>query len=165
MEDYVDLWDEYAIQFCKTLEYTMHGDWAKLDDDEQEIAALWKLLVDMYNGGFMQFFCNWGYTGYWYAMRGLQRIEAYSLFQLLHQTYTDVFDKFKEDSRLEAYWDIPEYLTEEDEAYLDQTDQLFYEKEGAIFAERAYYFYCNTLKKTAREQINDDHTKELHANE
>ena len=151
MEDYIDLWDKYSIQFCKTLEYTMSGDWSKLDEDEQEIAALWKLLVDMYNGGFIQFFCNWGFAGYWYAMRGLQRIEAVSLLNLLHNTYQSVLDKFKDDPRLKAYWDIPVYMTDEDEKILKETDDLFYQKEGEIFAEKAYNFYCNTLKKEARE--------------
>lgn len=152
MEDYVDLWDKYSIQFCKKLEYTMNGDWSQLDEDEQEIAALWKLLVDMYNGGFIQFFCNWGFTGYWYAMRGIQRIGDVTLLHLLHNTYQNVLEKFKDDSRLKAYWDIPQYLTPEDTALLQETDNLFYEKEGEIFAQKAYSFYCNTLKKVASEQ-------------
>lgn len=59
MTDYVKLWDDYSIQFNKTLEYDFNGDWNQLDQEEREIAGLWKLLVDGYNGGFEQFFCNW----------------------------------------------------------------------------------------------------------
>ena len=73
-KDYGEMWDTYSIEFCKKLEYDCDGDWSRLDPDEQEIAALWKLVADMYNGGFLQFFCNWGYECYWYAMRGIQRI-------------------------------------------------------------------------------------------
>ena len=95
MAEIEDIWDTYSIEFCKKLEYDCNGDWSRLDPDEQEIAALWKLTADMYNGGFAQFFCNWGYDCYWYAMRGIKRIGDVKLLELLHKTYTDVFDKFR----------------------------------------------------------------------
>lgn len=76
MMDYVELWDDYSIQFNETLEAGFGGDWNQLDQEEREIAGLWKLLADGYNGGFEQFFCNWGYPGYWYAMCGLKKSET-----------------------------------------------------------------------------------------
>lgn len=36
-------------------------------------------------------------------MSCIQRIGDRSLLELLHRTYTDVFDKFREDSRLNYY--------------------------------------------------------------
>lgn len=147
MVDYVDLWDNYSIKFCKKLEYDAGGDWNKLDQDEQEIAAQWKLLVDMYNGGFVQFFCNWGYDCYWYAMRGLKRMGNDSLLCLIHNTYMNVFEKFREDSRLKTYWDITQYLSEEDDKILSEIDNEFYEVEGEKFAKMAYEFYCIGMKK------------------
>ena len=149
MEDYIDQWDDYSIEFCKKLEYACGGDWKKLDDDEQEIAALWKLVVDMYNGGFEQFFCNWGYDCYWYAMRGIRRMGYTELLRLLHRTYTDVFDKFREDTRLKAYWDIPQYFTDKDIKTLDETDRAFYDGLGETLCEKACGFYRDTIKKTA----------------
>ncbi len=150
MKDFVDLWDGYSIEFCKKLEYQCGGDWNKLDETEQEIAALWKLVVDIYNGGFVQFFCNWGFECYWYAMRGIQRIGDNKLLELLHNTYTSVFDKFREDERLTYYSDIPQYLTEEDEKILRDTDIEFWENEGEILCKMAYEFYCDSLKKAAK---------------
>ena len=140
-------WDKYAMDFCKKLEDTMKGDWDKLDADEQEIAALWKLVVDMYNGGFVQFFCNWGFQCLCYAMRELKRIEDTSLYDLLDDTYCNVLDKFKNDTRLTAYWDIPEYLTDEDMERLDAADTQFYETECEHFTKMAYEYYSQTLKK------------------
>lgn len=150
MTDYVDLWDKYSIEFCKKLEYDCGSDWSKLDADEQEISALWKLVVDMYNGGFEQFFCNWGYNCYWYAMRGIQRIGYRELLEQLHNTYTDVFDKFREDKRLTYYSDILEYLTDEDEDILNDTNNAFWDEKGEILCEKAYKFYCESLKKAAK---------------
>lgn len=147
MEKYYDLWDDYSIEFNQKL-IDLQGDWSKLDKEEQEIAALWKLYVDIGNGGFIQFFCNWRYECYCYAMRGLQRIEDEGLFNLLHNTYINVLDRFREDPRLKYYWDIEQYLTEEDYKILDCTDTQFYETEGEPFVKAAYKYYCEKLKKT-----------------
>lgn len=149
MEDYVEQWDDYSVEFNKKLVYQCRGDWRQLDSDEQEIAALWKLVVDMYNGGFEQFFCNWGYDCYWCAMRGIQRMGLNELLKLLHGTYTDVFDKFREDTRLKAYWYIPQYFTDEDIWTLDETDRAFCDGFGETLCERACAFYRDQMKKSA----------------
>ena len=146
MADYGNLWDDYSIEFNSKL-IDSGGDWSRLDEDEQEIAALWKLYVDSNNGGFIQFFCNWGFQCLCYAMRGLKRIEDTSLYDLLDDTYCNVLDKFKNDTRLTAYWDIPEYLTDEDTERLDAADTQFYETECEHFTKMAYEYYSQTLKK------------------
>ena len=146
MADYGNLWDDYSIEFNSKL-IDSGGDWSRLDEDEQEIAALWKLYVDINNGGFIQFFCNWGFQCLCYAMRELKRIEDTSLYDLLDDTYCNVLDKFKNDTRLTAYWDIPEYLTDEDMERLDAADTHFYETECEHFTKMAYEYYSQTLKK------------------
>ena len=146
MADYGNLWDDYSIVFNSKL-VDSGGDWSRLDEDEQEIAALWKLYVDINNGGFIQFFCNWGFQCLCYAMRGLKRIEDTSLYDLLDDTYCSVLDKFENDTRLTAYWDIPEYLTDEDMERLDAADTQFYETECEHFTKMAYEYYSQTLKK------------------
>ncbi len=74
MKDYDELWNQYAIEFNNKLESANGGDWNKLDEVEQEIAALWKLTTDMYSAGFDEFFLNWGYECYSHAMRGIRRV-------------------------------------------------------------------------------------------
>ena len=143
-----DLWDDYSGEFNKKLVYECNGDWKKLDPDEQEIAALWKLVADTYNGGFEQFFTNWGYECYWYAMRGIQRMGDRELLELLHGTYLNVFDKFREDERLTYYSDIFDYLTEEDEDILRETNIAFWEEHGDRLCKEAYEFYHDNLKKS-----------------
>lgn len=149
MSDFVKIWDDYSGEFNKKLIFQCKGDLRALDRDEQEIASLWRMVVDVYNGGFVQFFCNWGYDCYWCAMRGIQRMGLQELLQLFHNTYMDVFDKFREDKRLTHYWDIPEYFDDEDERILDETDDAFYDKYGAELCEKAYRFYHDEMKKTA----------------
>jgi len=147
MESFIDIFDNYGNAFVTKLESENDGDWDALDSDEQEIAALWKFIVDVYNGGFEQFFLNWGYTCYWYAMRGFQRMGCKEILNLCHCTYMNVFDKFKEDKRLKVYWDIADYLDEDDEKALDALDDAIYDGLGEKMCETAYKFYHDKLKK------------------
>ena len=140
-EDYVELWDDFSITFNEKL-INANGDWNKLSETEQEIAALWKLVADVYNGGFIQFFCNWGFDCFVCAMRGIKRVGCAEAYSLLNNAYYSVLDKFKDDERLEEYWDIPEYLTEEDDNILMETDTAFWEGVGDRLCEAAYKFYC-----------------------
>lgn len=157
MKDYDELWNGYALAFNDKLESANGGDWTKLDEIEQEIAALWKLAADMYSGGFDEFFLNWGYDCYSHAMRGIKRIaeansslkksECSRVYELFDTAYTAVFARFENDDRIKSYGDIPQYLTEEDEALLQQTFERFDEELGPMLCERAYEFYCENLKK------------------
>lgn len=157
MKDYNELWNQYAVAFNDKLENTHGGDWSKLDQTEQEIAALWKLAADMYSAGFDEFFLGWGYDCYCHAMRGIKRIAdansglkkagCNNVYKLFDTAYTKVFARFENDGRIQSYGDIPEYLTEADEKILEKTYDSFDEKLGPLLCTRAYEFYCETLKK------------------
>ena len=68
-------WFDFTIKFVKKL--SANGeDWNALSEQEQELVALWKLEADMYNGGFIQFFCNWGITCYHHTIRCLTRLNV-----------------------------------------------------------------------------------------
>ncbi len=158
MQDYDELWNEYAIAFNDKLENDHGGDWNRLDEAEQEIAALWKLAADMYSGGFDSFFLNWGHTCYSYAMRGIKRIadtntglkktECNNIYKLFDTAYTKVFARFENDERIKSYEDIIQYLTGEDEKLLEKTYDSFDEKLGPLLCTRAYEFYSENMKKT-----------------
>lgn len=151
-KDYDELWNEYAIEFNDKLEDLNGGDWSKLDETEQEIAALWKLAADVYSGGFDEFFLNWGYDCYTYAMRGIKRVSEENsgveeVYELFETAYTKVFARFEDDDRITEYADIIKYLTDEDKEILERTFDEFDEELGPMFCEAAYEYYCETLKK------------------
>lgn len=158
MENFDELWNEYAIAFNNKLEAENGGDWSKLDETEQEIAALWKLAADMYNGGFDEFFLNWGFYCYSHAMRGIKRIAdangglkkagCNNVYKLFENAYTKVFARFEDDERIKSYADILQYLTEKDEKILEKTYEDFDEKLGPLLCQRAYEYYCRELDKT-----------------
>lgn len=158
MQDFDELWNEYAAAFNDKLEGENGGDWDKLDEIEQEIAALWKLVADMYSGGFDEFFLNWGYTCYSHAMRGIKRIadantglkeeSCNNVYKLFDTAYTKVFARFENDEQITSYEEIGAYLTEEDQKILETTYDNFDEKLGPLLCRRAYEYYCGKLKKT-----------------
>ncbi len=158
MEDYDELWDEYASEFNEKLESDLGGDWSKLDETEQEIAALWKLAADMYSGGFDEFFLNWGFDCYSYAMRGIKRIAdaaggsdksgLNNVYKLFDKAYNKVFARFENDDRIKSYADIARYLTDKDMKVLEKTYESFDEKLGPLLCQKAYEYYCKSLGKT-----------------
>lgn len=156
MEDYDELWNDYASEFNEKLESKLGGDWSKLDETEQEIAALWKLAADMYSGGFDEFFLNWGFDCYSYAMRGIKRIAdsgldkagCNSVYKLFDKAFNKVFARFENDKRIKSYADIAEYLTDKDMKVLEKTYESFDEKLGPLLCQRAYEYYCKNLGKT-----------------
>lgn len=163
MKDYDGLWDEFAGKFNEKLENTCGGDWSRLDETEQEIAALWKLTADMYSGGFDEFFLNWGYDCYSYAMRGIKRVAASydalsrngwlarkdvnEVYKLFEKAYTKVFARFENDERIKSYGDIGRYLDENDGKILEKTYEIFDKLDGRLLCRRAYEFYHDNLKK------------------
>lgn len=157
MEDFDELWNAYAIEFNDKLENANGGDWSKLDEQEQEIAALWKLAADVYSNGFDEFFLMWGYDCYSYAMRGIKRIadansglekvDCNNVYKLFETAYKKVFARFENDDRIKSYEDIVKYLTEKDEEILEKTYEDFDEKLGPLLCERAYEFYHDKLGK------------------
>lgn len=158
MEDFDELWNEYAIAFKNKLEEENGDDWSSLDETEQEIAALWKLAADMYSGGFDEFFLNWGFDCYSYAMRGIKRIAddngglkkavVNNVYKLFENAYSKVFARFENDERIKSYEDIGQYLTEKDEKILEKTYEDFDEKLGPLLCQRAYEYYCKKSDKT-----------------
>lgn len=141
MEEYSEIWDEFANEYNDKLESECDGDWSKLNDDEQEIAALWKLSADLFNEGFLEFFVNWGCDCYTYAMRGIERVGCKELYKLLEKAYNKVFARFEDDKSLNSYEDILEKITEKDEEILEDVFEKFDEEYGEELCEAAYKFY------------------------
>ena len=53
------VWDKMTERALDNLSKSK-WDFETLSEAEKDIVALWRLEADIYNCGFMQFFCNWG---------------------------------------------------------------------------------------------------------
>ena len=111
----------------------------KLNKNAQVIGALMKLELDMHNGGFVQFFCNWGHPAYLFALDGLEQIEAYATKNLLTEAFS-IIDKYEDDERIKSLWDIPAVLSDEDDNQLSQLDEKYWKDEDGIMERMLSHF-------------------------
>lgn len=118
-------WFDYTSQFVDKLN-KQKGDWKKLNETEQELAALWKLEMDVHNGGFLQFFTNWGVECYENAVRCLKKIKAKNSLQIITSAYK-IIEKYKDDKRLTSYQDLYEIISESDILKIDELNRKYWE--------------------------------------
>jgi hypothetical protein len=102
-----------------------------LDKNTQIVGVLMKLELDMNNGGFIQFFCNWGYSAYLLAVSGLEQIGASTAKKLLEEAFL-IINKYENDKRIKTLLDLPVILSDEDVAKLDGIDERYWEDEDEI---------------------------------
>ncbi|SYX83912.1 DMP19 family protein [Paenibacillus alvei] len=139
-KDICDIWFDFASSF---VDKKNDSGWDALTPEEQEITSLWLLEVDLYNSGFIQFFCNWGEAAYLHAVRALQAIGAVHALGIIQSGYASI-ERLSEDKRLTELWDIPQFLTEEEIERLDKLDKQFWEDPDKI-AEKAHRYYVEQL--------------------
>lgn len=110
---------------------------------EQEIVLIWRLEADMYNGGFIQYFCNWGYKNFENTQKVLEQLGAEKTLQIITEC-EKIISVLKDDNRIKELWDIPkylqEYLTEEQDARLNELDELYWENPDDLQL-LCYHFY------------------------
>jgi len=97
-----------------------------LTQDEAEVVMLWRLEADGYNGGFIQFFCNWGEKNCATAMNALRRIGATSTLNVV-QKQRNMVERFGEHPEMTEYWDIPKLMTDDEAKIIgEQLDPEFW---------------------------------------
>lgn len=161
-QDVADLdkkWFDFTAQFVKKLSDN-ENDWNALSEQEQELAALWKLEMDMYNGGFLQFFCNWGTACFGHAVRALMRLKATESLAIIQKQY-EIIEHLENNKEIQKLWDIPNYLTEAEQheisevldvRYWDNKDQII-EKTFAVYVDLVDKDEGNTEHKSTLNQI------------
>lgn len=103
------------------------SNWSALSKRDQELAALWKLEMDMNNGGFVQFFCNWGIECYEISLRALEQIGASNMLKIVKSQF-DIVDAVyqRSKSEIQGYWDIPQCMTDEEIEQLERLDEAYW---------------------------------------
>ena len=101
-------------------------DLTRLSLRDQELVALWRLEADVNNGGFLQFFCNWGEDNCLTAIRALDVIGASEMQRIVQQMYALVVPYGQTDVQVPLS-DLPVLITEEDHDQLYELDQAFWD--------------------------------------
>ena len=130
MENLEQYWEQcFSLLGRKFAE--LRSNYQNMGETGSIIGALYWLELEMYNGGFLQFFCNWGYDAYLLAIKGLGAINATDTKQLLMQAYS-IIQRLENDSQLQELWDIFKYLTENEITKLNEIDEEYWEDKENI---------------------------------
>ena len=148
MSDTREAFENYSFQVVEKLFEEAGGDLNKLTTAEQEVVRIWRLEADMYNGGFIQFFCNWGYDNFTATQQVLQKIKAEKSLSIINES-EQLIAKAKNDPAVKEYWDIPKvlpnYLNETEMQRLDALDELYWDNPDDI-QQLAYLTYLSATE-------------------
>jgi len=92
---------------------------------EQQISALWRLEADVNNGGFLQFFCNWGETTCRTAIAALAEIGALKMHFLVKRMRA-VLDRLEGSPQIQGLMDLYQHLTPAEHDALEALDEAFW---------------------------------------
>lgn len=118
--------EDYSFEIAGQLFEQSEGQFETLSEEEQEIVRIWRLEADMCGGGFIQYFCNWGYENYLQTIPILLRLQAIESLSIITRC-EGIIARLEEDDRFNDLWDIPKYLTQDEKAQLSQLDELYQE--------------------------------------
>ncbi|UOG73234.1 DMP19 family protein [Hymenobacter tibetensis] len=138
MEEFYEEWDKLTEPALDKL-ISNQSNWSALTEREQELAAIWKLEMDMHNGGFIQFFCNWGHEAYVLALRALTVIQATEAARIVQEAY-QILVRLEDDTRIKKLWDIPEFLTKKELRALDALDNAYWEDPSEVMKRTCAYY-------------------------
>jgi len=118
--------EKYSFDVCEQLFEKYEGDLEKMPAQDQDVVLIWRLEADMYNGGFVQFFCNWGFENYAKTLDVLEKLGATKTIEILVECENTI-SFLKDDDRLKELWDIPKYLSDEHSKKLNELDEQYWD--------------------------------------
>ncbi|WP_223151595.1 DMP19 family protein [Chitinophaga varians] len=135
MDEQRQAFEDYSFEITGRL-FDLHGGKLELlTEEEQEVVRIWRLEADMYNGGFLQYFCNWGYENFEKTQQILAKLGAVKSLAIITE-YEKTIAVLKEEERIKELWDIPkyldEYLNEDQQQRLNELDELYWENPDDI---------------------------------
>ncbi len=94
----------------------------------------------MYNGGFLQFFCNWGPLCFEHAVRALTKLQANECLAILQQQCSIIM-RLENNKEIKELWDIPKFLTyDELNEISDVLDLKYWDNEDDIVSKTLHTY-------------------------
>ncbi len=107
------LWNEKLAGYGVDFEAGKDSRYSELDLDVQIAGAFVKLDNDLLDGGFLQFFHNWGYSAFEFVIAGSEIIEVFDIIEPLDAAL-NVIANHQENESITTVLDIAS-LTNDDE--------------------------------------------------
>ncbi len=113
--------------------------WHLLSKDDQELAALWMLEREIYDGGFVSFFCTAGEKWLSFVVRALKKMQAKECLSVLTQLNT-ILESIKSVVSEFNPLDFLSYLTDEEREMVDSLTLLYWNNADQL-NEKIYRVY------------------------
>lgn len=119
------VWDQQLDQALAALQ---QAGWQvdALPPRTQELVALWRLEADIHNGGFLQFFCNWGEANCRTAIAALETLGATQRLTLVRRMRA-VLDRLDGSPEIRRLMDLYTQLDEAEQAELETLDEAYWD--------------------------------------
>lgn len=97
-----------------------------VSERDRELVALWRLEADVDNGGFLQFFGNWGERNHRTAVAALDVIGAHRTAEIVRAMYA-VIEPYGQTDEVVSLADLPGLLSAAERERLDELDEAFWD--------------------------------------
>lgn len=97
----------------------------ELSPTDRELVALFRLEADVNNGGFLQFFCNWGEETCGLAMQALEHIGARAMLAIVQHMHA-ILDRLEDDPRIVQLTDLYAAMTDAEHQEMGDLDRAFW---------------------------------------
>lgn len=118
------LWDKRCESALRDL---AAANWQLMDlsPRDRAIVSLWRLEADVNNGGFVQFFCNWGDVTCQFALRALEDIGAHAMLSIVRRM-RGILDRLEDDPSIVQLADLYRAMTEAEHQEMSELDHAFW---------------------------------------
>lgn len=114
---------------------------------EKDIIALWRLEADIYNGGFMQFFCNWGDAHCQIAISSLEKIGAVYTHKIVTRM-RELLNRMENHPEVRELTDIYVVMNDSERIEMQKLDEKFWEDSDELVKKIVGYFKNYFYKST-----------------
>jgi Domain of unknown function (DUF4375) len=126
----------------------------QLSEVEKDTVALWRLESDIYNGGFMQFFCNWGEVNCQIAISSLEKIGAVYTHKIVTRM-RELLNRMENHPEVRELTDIYVVMNDDERTEMQKLDEDFWKDPDGLVQKIVSYF-SNYFVKSFNKQLIDD---------
>lgn len=153
MIDVIDLLWERSSDIVMSKASEVSWDLSLLPDVDQQIVILWRMEADIYNGGLMQFLCNWGMDCFTRSVSLLQNVNAVQSHKILSD-FLDTIRRFENCPDMSQLSDLYGLLTQDDRNEIQRLDEAYWDNPDELVRKIVSHYACYIKELIESGQFN-----------
>ena len=153
MIDVIDLLWERSSDIVMSKASEVSWDLSLLLDVDQQIVILWRMEADIYNGGLMQFLCNWGMDCFTRSVSLLQNVNAVQSHKILSD-FLDTIRRFENCPDMSQLSDLYGLLTQDDRNEIQRLDEAYWDNPDELVRKIVSHYACYIKELIESGQFN-----------